>query len=63
MMARSGRVPLVVAALVATLVVPGATADRHFDHQHTAWTTLLRRHVVSDRAISRKAPPVFLDTD
>lgn len=53
MTGRSGRGLLVVAALVATLVVPGATVDRHFDHQHKAWTTLLERHVLSDGGISQ----------
>lgn len=35
-----------VAALVVTLGFPGAAPAESFDHQHTAWSGLLKRHLV-----------------
>ena len=37
-------VPLI--ALLAQLVVGSAIAQAQFDHEHAAWTALLKKHVV-----------------
>jgi hypothetical protein len=53
----------VTLALLLLLVSPGwAVAESfEFDHEHTAWTEILRRHVVTDGAISRVDYPALKD--
>ena len=47
--------------LLLLLLLPGNVEALTFDHQHTAWTNILQRHVQNDVAISHVDYPALRD--